>query len=349
MHDLKGENMKIVIYGAGSIGGSTGAWIAEKYDNIYLLARGEHYKAMKEKGLTIRQGDNSGSQKNIRVKVIGNIGEAPDADVVAIAVKNYSLEEAAKNIKNFLGDKPIIIGMQNGLENQVILPEYFSKVIYCVISYNAWLNQPGEIYYQSKGPLVLGTLHGELQEEMKAIAAIFNMGLKTEIAVNFQDAAHSKLIINLINCFVTLIGYKFKEIDKPELLQKVFMNILLEGIRIIKASGFKEYKIQGLPSWGAVRMGAKLPQFISGKWFRDNMKKTFISSMAQDIIQRGKHDSELEYLNGYLLNLADQCGIRAPYNRTIYELGKIEFAKPVFTPLSLTEVWQKISKNLQSS
>lgn len=342
--DLK--NMKIVFYGAGSIGGSTGAWIAEKYDDIYLLARGEHLKALKEKGLTLRQGDDLASLRNIKVKAIGNISEIPDADAVAIAVKNYGLEEAAEDIKNSLGDKPIIIGMQNGLENQTILPEYFSKVIYCVISYNAWLNQPGEIFYQSKGPLVLGTLHGELREEMKAIARIFNLGLKTEIAGNFQDAAHSKLIINLINCFVTLIGYKFKEIGQPELLQKVFMNILLEGIGIIKAAGYKEYKIQGLPGWGTIRMGAKLPQFISGKWFHANMKKTFISSMAQDIIQRGKHDSELEYLNGYLLKLADQYKIRAPYNRTLYELGKIEFSKPVFTPLSLNEVWGKISENL---
>ncbi len=47
-----------------------------------------------------------------------------------------------------------------------------------------------------------------------------------------------------------------------------------------------------------------------------------MSSMSQDIIQRGGTDSELESLTGYILRLARRNRVKAPYNEAVYELGK---------------------------
>ena len=139
--------------------------------------------------------------------------------------------------------------MQNGVENQAILPKYFSKVIYCVIGYNAWFAGPGVVGYQKKGPLIFGTKNNELMTETAAIAALFNRGVETVVVDHIQDAAHSKLIINLTNSLTTLIGHGFRDISDYGLFQKLLSNLLYEGVRVVKAAGFKECKIGGMPPW----------------------------------------------------------------------------------------------------
>ena len=71
-----------------------------------------------------------------------------------------------------------------------------------------------------------------------------------------------------------------------------------------------------------------------------------LSSMAQDIIQRGGSESELESINGYLLTLADRYGVDAPYNRAVYELCTKEFGRETFEPLAMEEVWEAVKEKL---
>ena len=72
---------------------------------------------------------------NIPIKIITDLNEIEPPEFIVITVKNYDLEEVAKDIHKKVGDKPIVIGLQNGIENQKILPKYFSKVVYGVIMY----------------------------------------------------------------------------------------------------------------------------------------------------------------------------------------------------------------------
>lgn len=340
------DKKKILFFGAGAIGGSVAAWVAEKYGEIHIYDRGDIARTIKEKGITTFLGGNKGGAVNVKVKVVEDIERLVDYDVIVLGVKNYSLDAVASMISRKTGDRPVIIGMQNGAENQAILPKYFTKVIYCVIGYNAWLDGPGVVGYQKKGPLVFGTKNNELMNEMNAIAEIFNMGVETVVVDHLQDAVHSKIIINLTNSLTTLIGHNVKPISDEALFQRLLTNLLLEGVRIAKAAGYQECKIGGMPPWVLIWAGAKLPRFITKGMFHKNAKKMVLSSMAQDIIQRGGHDSELETINGYFLKLAEKHGIDAPYNRTVYELCKREFAKPKFEPLDVRVVWEEVSKRI---
>jgi len=342
--DGKRPTLKLVVVGAGVIGGSVGAWIAEHYDHIYFLDQGPVAQALKEKGLATYWAEEPEKKTAVKLNVLDNLDQARDADVVVLAVKNYSLETVAQLVQKKLGDRPVIVAMQNGLENQMVLPKYFSKVIYCVISFNAWMDEPGLIGYQKKGPLHFGTLHNELQTEMEDMAKIFNLGVETHITHHIADAAHCKLIINLTNSLTTLIGLKYKNITDRAVFQKLMTNLTWEGVQIVKAAGYREIRLGGMPSWNIIWIGAHLPRAISKGLFEKNVKKLVLSSMAQDIIQRGGHTSELESLNGYLLQLAERHGLPAPFNRAVYELSKREFAKPKFEPLDVKEVWEYVKK-----
>jgi len=338
------DKLKIVFFGAGAIGSSVGAWLASHYDEVYFLDQGELAQTLREKGITYYPGKKPNDKKNMKVKVISDLSEVPDADVIAVAVKTYSLEAVSRIIKDKMGDRPIIIGMQNGTDNQKILSRYFSKVIYCVICYNAWLDAPGEVGYEKQGPLLFGTINNELMDEMKQVAKVFNLGVKTVVVDHLQDAVHSKLIYNLNNSLSTLLGHKFRPIPDRKLFQKLISNTTYEGMKIVKAAGFRECRIGDYPSWLLLAASVRLPYFITHPLFEMNVKKMVVLSMAQDIIQRGGRDSEIETLTGYILSLADKYGVQAPYNRAVYELCKVEFAKPKFTPLDAEVIWKKVQE-----
>ncbi len=340
------DDLKIVFLGAGVIGGSVGSWIAPFNEQTYFLDVGPVADKLRADGITTYPGDEPSEKETVAVHVIDDLSEVPDADVVVLGVKNYSLDAVARMVKDKLGDKPVIVGMQNGIANQRVLPTYFSKVVYCVVSYNAWMDEPGVIGYQKKGPLHLGTLKGDLQSELAAVSEVFNLGVETEVTDRIQDAIHSKLILNLTNSVTTLLGLGVKEIPDRGLFQRLLSNTLYEGICVMKAAGFSESKLGGMPSWMLLTLSAKLPRFLTKGLFEKNVKKMVISSMAQDVIKRGGKDTELDSINGYVIELAARFGIKVPYNRVVSELAKTEFAKDDFKPLEAAEVWKAVQAAL---
>ena len=340
------RGLKIVVVGTGVIGGTVAAWVAPHHDPLYVLDQGETAQALRNHGLTVYPGDRPERRTTVVVKVIDDLAEVPDADVVLIGVKTYSLDAVARAVKERLGDRPLVVGMQNGVENQQVLPRYFPKSAYCVVSYNAWADQPGVIGYQKRGPLVLGTPDNSLQDELHELARVLNLGVETIVTDHFNDAAHSKLVINLTNSLTTLIGHRRREISDPALFQKLLSNVTWEGVQIVRGAGYKECRLGGMPSWKIIWAGSHLPRAITKPIFEKNVAKMVLSSMAQDILQRVGHQSELETINGYLLSLADRQGLKVPYNRAVYDLCRREFAKPVFAPLDVAEVYAAVRARL---
>ena len=118
------KGMKIVFFGAGAIGQSVGGWIAPHHDNLYFLDRGDVAGNLKEKGITLFEQNKKDEKVHVAVQVIDDIGEAKDADVIVLGVKNFSLDAVAKTVRDSVGDGPIIIAVQNG----VVLVAFFRQL-----------------------------------------------------------------------------------------------------------------------------------------------------------------------------------------------------------------------------
>ncbi|MFX1469357.1 MAG: ketopantoate reductase family protein [Promethearchaeota archaeon] len=340
------ENSNIVIYGTGAIGATIGGWLTKDYKNIYFLARGENFKVLKTNGLTLYKIDEKNSE-TIPVNVIEDLKELESVDIIIICVKNYDLENVAKDIYKKVGDNVVIVGLQNGVENQKILPNYFSKVIYGVIVMSSWREKPGVFGTRGKNQLILGTLEENNQWVLEKITAIFKKSFPTIMTKDFQDAVHSKLVINLGNSLFTLIDQKSQNDESILKLWKILANLYLEGVKIIKAAGYKEYKLKGLPTWEVMKFAMKLNKKTAVNNFKGSMKFYWLNSMTQDMLLRQKNISELESINGYLMSLADQFGLLVPYNRTIYKLCKENFLKSPYKPLNVGNVYSEIKNNLK--
>jgi 2-dehydropantoate 2-reductase len=333
---------EIVIYGAGSIGSTIGGWITPNYRNVYLIGRGEHAKAMKERGLTLfKEGERP---ETIAVNLVDDLTEVTNAKVLVLTVKNYDLEKAAKDISSKLDDEVIIVALQNGVENQRVLPEYFSKVIYGVVGYSAMILNPSVARYQSRGPVYLGTIDNELKYSIEEICQVFNLGFEAEITRRLQDTVNCKIVLNLTNALFTLVGLNYREISSYDKLATIASKLLNEGIGIIQATGYKEYPMKNYPSWRTLRLGLKLPSFIRTRVLRRSVKHAILNSMGQDVLLKRRKETELESFNGYIVNTADSMGIEAPLNRALYNLCKSEFNRSDFQPLSIEKAWDQLNR-----
>lgn len=344
MSEAKVSEAKVLFIGPGAIGASVAAWVAESYGPVFVMGRGETLAALRSSGITTYQFTApERSRRTVRVRAVERPGEVADADIVVLAVKNYSLEAVARQVREELGDRPVIVSMANGIDNQRILPKYFSKVIYCVVAYNARRDAPAVIGYQRRGPLLIGALDQRLGAELRLAQSVLARGCPTEVVERLRDAVHTKIVINLTNALDALVGRGWRPLSNIAAYQKLLAQTLWEGARVVRAAGFHEHRIPGIPSFAFLQLAALLPGWLIRPLFKRRLRAMPMSSMAQDVALRGAHDTELESITGYVVALAAKHGVPAPYNRAIYRLGR-EKLHPGFEPLRCEEVLAAVER-----
>src|SRR5436190_12005536 len=105
--------MRIVIAGAGAIGGYIGARLAKSGADVVLFARGPHLKAMQERGLKVISADDGDFE--VRVQVTGDLSTIGKADVVFIGVKAHALTGLAPSLPQLFGPDTFVVSTQNGV------------------------------------------------------------------------------------------------------------------------------------------------------------------------------------------------------------------------------------------
>lgn len=338
-------NPLVVVVGAGAVGSTVAGWLAQVHGPTVLVARGATAERLRTNGLRLEGADRPDVPACIAVDVREDLADGPVPDLVILAVKTYSLGQVAATVEAAVGRDVPILGLQNGVENQRILPARFEQVLYGVVNYNAWRDEPGRVGYQKRGPLIVGALDPRLKPLRDAVVALLDPALPTEATDRIEDAAHCKLVINLANALATLVGHGLdgpplagKELDAFQLL---LTQTLEEGRRIVAAAGYREHRLAGAPPWRLIRLSATLPRRLTRPVFKRNLAKMRLNSMAQDVVGRGGDDSELESINGRILELAEETGAPAPFNRTIYRIARERFG-PEFTPMTPSEILAEV-------
>ena len=243
--------------------------------------------------------------------------DAPD--LIVFGVKSYSLEAAVEAVINAFGNQIPVMSVLNGVRHVAVLTDKFPNALFATIAFNSYrVSQTSAV---AIGESVGLSAIGPDTKMLKAVHEILKRKIKVSLIDNPSDASHTKLVLNLGNALLAIVGFHDNRNRELEILQPLTAKLLWEGVQVIKKHGVKEARIPGMPTWTLLWLSKTLPTQIALPIFKIKIKSTSINSMAQDL-QKGSDVTELEDINGYLVQLADKLGVEIPYNRALYYIFK---------------------------
>ena len=162
---------RILIWGAGAIGGSVGAWLKRAgHDVTFVDVDAEHVAAIRERGLGI-----TGPVEAFSVPASAfTPGELRGTwQRIFLAVKAQHTEAATRALTPHLAQDGYVLSLQNGL-NELIIQRIVGRdrTIGAFINFGADWMAPGEIMFGGRGAVVLGELDGAMTPRLEALLAV---------------------------------------------------------------------------------------------------------------------------------------------------------------------------------
>jgi 2-dehydropantoate 2-reductase len=328
---------RIAVLGAGSVGCFVGgAWQAAGLP-VTFIGRQKIARDVDQHGLTLS--DYSGWRVELAPGEIDyRCGpEALDeAEVIALTVKSGDTAEAATQIVRHAKPGALVISLQNGVSNVDILEQGLGgrfEVARGMVPYNVAYLGEGRFH---KG--VAGELCADRREGTRSLAEAVGTGpAALKLSDDMLGLAWGKLLINLNNAVNALSGKPLKDQLRRRDYRRVFAAAMREGLELLKRSKI-EPAIVGPISPQVLPRIVNSPDWLFNSVFLKRWKidAKARSSMADDLAAGRK--TEVDYLNGELVALAERLQRDAPVNRAIVELvHKAEAGAPPLAPKALRQ------------
>lgn len=296
--------MRTIIYGAGAIGGGVGGHLARSGQDVILMSRTGHVKAINEQGLRLVTPGGTHIIHAPAVTSPEQISFKPD-DVVFISVKAQNAAEALLQLSKVVRDIPIFC-FQNGVGNEEVAARYFKRVYGVVVRLSASHLADGEVtvYGDPPGSLIIGCYPRGIDELAEAVAkGLRSAGFFVMLTPDIMPYKWGKLISNLFNAVGAITSATGKDVEGIiEAAQQEARGVLSQaGIRWVSMEQLaKEWPEAAAPPRATLDRGAR-----NSTW----------QSLA-----RGQ-TVETEYLNGEIVRLAKQSGTKAPINEQLLKIS----------------------------
>ncbi|MEX2536876.1 MAG: 2-dehydropantoate 2-reductase [Trueperaceae bacterium] len=296
--------MRIAVVGAGAVGAYFGGRLAIAGNEVHLLARGEHLRALQENGLTIKSplGDLTG----VRIPATDDPHGLGPVDVVLIAVKAHDLAAAANTAQLLIDDDTAVIGLQNGIqaEDELAAALGTKRVLGGVAYIEASLAEPGVIEHRSTfARLAFGELDG--QRSRRAVAfleACQEAGIDAALSLDIRRELWRKWVfICAFSGMTALSRQPIGVIMADSDLTGVYRTLLEEMVALARAES-----IELAPDAVEERLA----------FTRERLHPEMRSSLLVDL-HRGK-PLELDVLNGHAVRLGRRLGVPTPANEVVY-------------------------------
>jgi len=330
--------MKIVVIGAGAIGSVIGGLLSRAGEDVTLIGRKPHVDAINQNGLIL---EGKSGKMVIQIKAAENLDFKPD--LVLLAVKTQDVKTSMRKIQPYLSGVTIVT-MQNGVRSDDLVAGILGRenVVSSVVTFNSLFLEPGKALFSTpfgKTALLLGEPFGAKGNRLQGLSALLNKALPTDISGDIRGAHWAKLLWNLNTAVPAVTGLPMQEGNQYPQIRELNINLMKEGLEVIKLAGIKTADIPGMPL-SLMEMIVQMPLPESSSVMKDSIKSLGELSILGSILQsikRGK-STEVDYLNGEIVNLGKKKGIPTPVNTLIVELvHQIETSGKFLTPAELDQ------------
>jgi 2-dehydropantoate 2-reductase len=298
--------MRVVVYGAGAIGGVIGGRLAQHGNDVVLIARGAHYEAMRDRGLQLVDPD---GEISLRVPVVDHPSRVDwrADDVAVLAMKTQDTSDAVGALAASSTGDIAVVCAQNGVENERIAARRFARVYAMCVMLPSTHLEPGVVEASSgpiSGLLDLGVYPHGVDGACHEIARVLSESTFESVPrADIMRWKYTKLLMNLGNAVEALCR---RDGNATELARRARR----EGARVLRAAGIdlasqeedrdrRGDRLQPRPIHGSLRGGGSSWQSL----------------------QRGAGAIETDYLNGEIVLLGRLHGVATPVNALLQRLA----------------------------
>jgi 2-dehydropantoate 2-reductase len=299
-------SMKILVMGAGAIGAYFGARLQQAGEEVVFCARGRNLQALNEQGLEVKspRGDFHGP-----VRATDNPREIAPYDLILFCVKAYDTDAAAQALAGCLATGGAILTLQNGVESEARLAEYFGldAIIPGCARAGVELIGPGKVHHFTTGVIEYGELDGRNTPRAHEIEDAFrHAGIFGELVSDIFTFRWSKLLWNsAFNTVATLTRRTVGEVLEDPDGARLVRTLMKETLSVARADGAK---------LGPDRIETLLEHS------RKNLR-ALKTSTRQDYDRGGR--LEYDALSGSVIRAARRHHIAVPAMQAVHALLKL--------------------------
>ena len=301
--------MKVLIYGAGGVGGFIGSFLEKTDFDISYVVRRKRFEFLKSNGLILRSKIENLKKRNL--KLFKKIKKGDSFDIIIITVKLYDFDGVFNEIVDRVKGDFIILPMQNGIYaeekiSKTLGPDStFGAVaqISAHIDSNQIVQHIGQLAtffvgnYGKKENDTLKFFCEKVQE--KNLAIIFKQNIKEKIWEKF-------IFLSAYSGITTMSKKTIGEIYNDVLLKTKFNDAMKETFNLSKKFGVN-FKRDPIEFWN--EKIKKMPAEMT-------------SSMYYDFLENKK--LELNWLSGSIIELAKKKGINCETHKEIVREIKLK-------------------------
>jgi 2-dehydropantoate 2-reductase len=316
--------MRIVIAGAGAIGGYVGAKLARAGADVVLFARGAHLSAMQQRGLRVTSPE---GDFEVAPAVTGELGSIGAADLVILGVKAHSLPALAPQLRVLFGPETAVLSTQNGIpwwyfqqhggeldgfrldrldpDGAIAAAIEPTRVVGSLAYFATEIAAPGVIHHTEGNRMSIGEPNGTRSDRVRAIAeALTAAGFRCPITTRIRHEIWVKLLGNIaFNPISALTGGTLEELVRHPDASRLVRDVMSETEAV------------------ANRLGIELPITIEQRMAGAAKVGAHKTSMLQDF-EAGR-PMELEAVVGAVVELGDRLGVPMPATRAVYACARV--------------------------
>jgi 2-dehydropantoate 2-reductase len=318
------SRLRIAIVGTGANGASIGAdLVLAGEDVVFVEQWPAHVEAMRAHGVTVNmpEGSITAPVRALHLCEVATLREK--FDVVLLVVKAYDTRWAAHLIAPYLDDDGVMAGVQNGMTTSVVADVAGpARTIGSVIEITSALTTPG-IVERHSGPdrswFAVGSLHASARRHEQTIASLLRRSGSVEIVEDIEATKWMKLVSNATTLVTSaILGLSIVEADAIPEMRDLMLRSGREALEVGIGLGHSIVPIFGLGPEDVERPETVVEMLL------DRLLVGFVlprstSTILQDWT-KGRW-SEVDDINGRVVNTARGLGWHAPVNAAVVELA----------------------------
>jgi 2-dehydropantoate 2-reductase len=301
--------VRFVVFGAGAVGGVVGACLHQSGHEVALIARGEHGKAIRERGLTFERP--GVAAVTLSVPVVRTPAELDwnGDEVVLLATKSQDTIGALTDLRGAAAATTPVVCVQNAVENERVALRLFPRVYGAVVMAPTAHLEPGIVQaYGTTGVGVIdvGRYPSGLDERCEQMSDALNRSeFSSKARADIMRFKHAKLLGNLANAVDAIC-------EPGEAASEVIALAKEEGRAALTAAG--------------IEFVAEEVNDVQERWARLDVQpiegRPRAGSSTRQSLVRGAPTVETDYLNGEIALLGRLHGVPTPVNDALCELSE---------------------------